>query len=144
MSGTLSLWAVRTQSSYHPKLELGCAMVHTWSPTRLLLHQTLLPLATWLWDNACLPICGHRQRQGFHSSGIFYCVSSPSLCVSCLCLYWLNGEGSPNKPGNVHLLCLCIIKALMVIQINSWTKSMAIVSFKVIYPLKLFSVALGI
>lgn len=85
------------------------------------------------WDNARLPTCGHRWRQGLHSQTLALeasvHVSFPSLCVTCLWLYRLTGEVSPNEPGNVHSLFLCIMKALMVIQINSWTKPMVIVFF---------------
>lgn len=36
-------------------------------------------------------------------SASFYHISSPSLCVTCVWLYWLTGEVSPNEPSIVEI-----------------------------------------
>lgn len=35
-------------------------------------------------------------------SAHFSCIIFPSLCVRCICLYWLIGDVSPNKPSIVE------------------------------------------
>lgn len=91
------LWAIRTQSSNHPTMELGCTMGHTQSPL-LVMHAAIL--ATWLKTNASPLPAGVASDWGFTLDAgfaAFYCVSYPSLCE----FIGLLGV-SPHKTGNVE------------------------------------------
>lgn len=90
------LQAIRTQSSNHLTLELGCITGQTRSPAGLLLQQIRAATAAiWLETDTCLylqmpPVTGTL------------CWALALLTSTCVLLYWLTGEVSSNKLGIVE------------------------------------------
>ena len=59
----------------------------------------------------------------------FYCIISPSLCVTCVLLYWLFGEVSSNKPGIVEShKCVWVTRGYSLLT-TLWAMGWTLVSF---------------
>lgn len=99
------LWALRTQSSDHSTVALGCTKGHVQSPARLPLRQArATTVDTWLETSTCLSTRGRPQCLGL-CTGCLVCLllsRQLPLCVTCPWHYWLTGEVFPNNSGVVE------------------------------------------